>query len=187
MSKALVVIDMQAFFFRSKERRVKFDHLVRSINELIDYADDNDITVFHVKTLHKPDKSTWNLVMKKHNFVALLEEDGNSKFIDEIKVRSHHELLVKTRQSAFIRTDFEKRLRDKGIDSLIIGGVFTHGCVGRTSIDAYEHDFNVILASDCSFSHLKDQEKVMFDVITKEQEQFVMTNSEIIDYLNISK
>ena len=187
MSKALVVIDMQPFFFRSEERRVKYDDLIKNINELIEYADENDITVFHVKTIHKPDKSTWNLVMKKHNFVALLEEDENSKFIDEIKVKSHHEVVVKTRQSTFIRTNFEKRLREKGIDTLIIGGVFTHGCVGRTSIDAYEHDFNVILASDCSFSHLKEQEQVMFDVITQEQEQLVLTNSEIINHFNTLK
>lgn len=62
-------------------------------------------------------------------------------------------------------------------------GVFTHGCVGRTAIDAYQRDFNVIMATDGCFSHLKDQEQVMFDVITKEQEQLLMSNDEIRDYL----
>ncbi len=180
MSKAIVIIDMQPFFFRTDERRLKYDSLINSVNELIKFADENNITIYHVKTIHKEDGSTWNLVMKKHNFVALLEGSDESRFIDEIDVRDHHEIVVKTRQSTFIRTDFENRLRDKGIETLIIGGVFTHGCVGRTSIDAYEHDFNVILASDCSFSHLEDQEKVMFDVILKEQEQRIMTNQEII-------
>lgn len=182
MNKALVIIDMQPFFFRSEERRVRYDDLIFKINELIDYADANNMIVYHVKTIHKADQSTWNLVMKKYNFVALLEEDANSQFIEAIHVRDHHETIVKTRQSTFIRTDFEKRLSAQNIDTLVIGGVFTHGCVGRTSIDAYEHDFNVILAKDCSFSHLKDQEQVMFDVITKEQEQLVLSNREIMEH-----
>ncbi|MCT4634079.1 MAG: cysteine hydrolase [Firmicutes bacterium] len=180
MNKALVIIDMQPFFFRNEERRVRYEDLIKNINEMIEYADNNNIKVFHVKTIHKKDKSTWNLVMKKHNFVALLEEDDNSKFIEEINIKDHHEIVVKTRQSTFIRTDFQERLRNNNIDTVIVSGVFTHGCVGRTAIDAYEHDFNVILAKDCSFSHLKDQEQVMFDVITKEQEQLVLSNQEII-------
>lgn len=184
MNTAVVIIDMQPFFFRTKERRVKYNDLITNINKMISFAEKNKMRIYHVKTIHKKDRSTWNLVMKKHDFVALLEGSEESKIIDEINLMEHHEVVIKTRQSSFIKTDFEKRLRDSCIDTLIIGGVFTHGCVGRTAIDAYENDFNVILASDCSFSHLKDQEKVMFDVILKEQEQLIMTNQEIFNYLN---
>ena len=73
MRPALVIIDMQHYFFRSEERRVKLPELILSINELIDIAYENEIPVYQVLTIHKSDKSTWNIVMKKHNFVALLE------------------------------------------------------------------------------------------------------------------
>ena len=184
MNPALVIIDMQNWFFRSEERREKLSELIESINELIEVATSRNITIFQVLTIHKADKSTWNIVMKKHNFSALLEGSDEAKLLPDIKFDSSQEIIVKTRQSTFIRTNFEEKLKGKNIDTLILGGVFTHGCVGRTAIDAYERDFNVILAKDASFSHMLNQEKSMLEVIEEEQEQLVLSNKEIIDYLS---
>ena len=103
--------------------------------------------------------------MKKHNFSALLEGSDEAELLPNIEFDSSQEVIIKTRQSTFIRTNFEEILKKKGINTLILGGVFTHGCVGRTAIDAYERDFNVILAKDASFSHIKNQEKSMLEVI----------------------
>ncbi|MBU3176520.1 cysteine hydrolase [Clostridium estertheticum] len=179
MKPALVIIDMQLWFFRNEERRVKLPELILSINELIDVAKEKNIPIYQVLTIHKNDKSTWNIVMKKHNFVALLEGSKESELLPEIKFDNTQEVIVKTRQSTFIRTDFEEKLIEQNIDTLILGGVFTHGCVGRTAVDAYERDFNVILAREASFSHIKNQEEAMFQVIEEEQEQSILTNEEI--------
>lgn len=184
MNPALVIIDMQNWFFRSEDRREKLSELIESINELIEVATTKNITIFQVLTIHKADKSTWNIVMKKHNFSALIEGSEEAKLLPEIKFDSSQEIIVKTRQSTFIRTNFEEKLKEKNIDTLILSGVFTHGCVGRTAVDAYERDFNVILAKDASFSHMKNQEKSMLEVIKEEQEQLVLSNKEIIEYLN---
>ncbi len=179
MKPALVIIDMQRWFFRSEERRVKLPELITSINELIDVANEENIPIFIVLTIHKNDRSTWNIVMKKHNFVALLEGSKEAELLPEIKFDNSQELIIKTRQSTFIRTNFEEKLKEKSIDTLILCGVFTHGCVGRTAIDAYERDFNVIVARDASFSHIKNQEEAIFEVIEQEQEQLILTNEEI--------
>ena len=184
MNPALVIIDMQNWFFRSEDRREKLSELIESINQLIEVATTKNITIFQVLTIHKADKSTWNIVMKKHNFSALIEGSEEAKLLPEIKFDSSQELIVKTRQSTFIRTNFEEKLKEKNIDTLILSGVFTHGCVGRTAVDAYERDFNIILAKDASFSHMKNQEKSMLEVIKEEQEQLVLSNKEIIEYLN---
>jgi len=179
MRPALVIIDMQHWFFRSEERRIKLPELISSINELIDFANEKNIPIYQVLTIHKEDKSTWNNVMKKHNFAALLEGSKEAELLPEIKFDSTQEVIIKTRQSTFIRTNFEDKLEERNIDTIILCGVFTHGCVGRTAIDAYERDFNVILARDSSFSHLKNQEEVMFEVIQNEQEQLILNNAEI--------
>lgn len=184
MNPALVIIDMQNWFFRSEDRREKLSELIESINELIEVATTKNISIFQVLTIHKADKSTWNIVMKKHNFSALIKGSEEAKLLPEIKFDSSQEIIVKTRQSTFIRTNFEEKLKEKNIDTLILSGVFTHGCVGRTAVDAYERDFNVILAKDASFSHMKNQEKSMLEVIKEEQEQLVLSNKEIIEYLN---
>lgn len=183
MRPALVVIDMQHYFFRSEERKVKLPEITQSINELIDITKDKNIPIYQVITIHKSDKSTWNIVMKQHNFAALLEGSKEAELLPEIRFDNSQEIITKTRQSTFIRTNFEEKLKENNIDTLILCGVFTHGCVGRTAIDAYERDFNVIVAKDGSFSHLKNQEEVMFEVIAKEQEQLILTNKEIKELL----
>ena len=179
MRPALVIIDMQNWFFRSEERRVRLPKLISSINELIDIASEKEIPIYQVLTIHKSDRSTWNIVMKKHNIAALLEGSKEAELLPQIKFDNSQEVLIKTRQSTFIRTNFEEKLREQNVDTLILCGVFTHGCVGRTAVDAYERDFNVILAKDASFSHVKNQEEAMFEVIEQEQEQSILTNDEI--------
>jgi len=183
LTPALIVIDMQQYFFRTEERRIGLPKLISSINELIEYAELTNIPIYQVVTQHKEDKSTWNLVMKKYNFKALIEGSKEAEILPEIKVNDNQIKLVKTRQSTFIRTNFENDLRNRGIDTLILCGVFTHGCVGRTAVDAYERDFNVIVSRDASFSHIKKQEEVMFEVIENEQEQLILNNEEIKRFL----
>lgn len=184
MNCALVIIDMQYWFFRTDERRINLPQLITSINRLIDFADSKKIPVIHIKTEHKSDKSTWNIVMKKHNWALMIENGEEAKILKEITVRPNHRFIIKTRQSAFIRTEFEEVLKQQNICTLILTGVFMHGCVGRTAVDAYERDFNVIIAKDCVFSHVKNQEQAMLEVIQFEQEQLILDNQEIEVLLN---
>jgi len=179
MKPALVVIDMQHYFFRTEERREKLPQLIKSINDLIYYSKEKSIPIYQVVTIHKADRSTWNLVMKKHNFAALIEGSKEAELLPEIEFDKDQILFTKTRQSTFIKTNFEEDLRQRGVDTLILTGVFTHGCVGRTAIDGYQRDFNIILARDACFSHMTKHEEVMFEVIEKEQEQLILSNEQI--------
>ena len=84
-----------------------------SINELIEIATTKNITIFQVLIIHKADKSTCNIVMKKHNFSALLEGSDEANLLPDIKFDSSQEIIVKTRQRTFIRTNFEEKLKKK--------------------------------------------------------------------------
>lgn len=88
MISALVIIDMQKWFFRSDDRREKLPELIESINELIEVAFVKNIPIFQVLTIHKADKSTWNIVMKKHNFSALIDGSDEAKLLPDIKFDS---------------------------------------------------------------------------------------------------
>ena len=50
--------------------------------------------------------------------------------------------------SAFDGTDFESRLRSRGIDSLVVGGLATDYCVRATALDARELGFGVKVVTD---------------------------------------
>ncbi len=59
--------------------------------------------------------------------------------------KAHPELIFrmdKTRYSAFVRTGLEEKLREKGVDTVIVTGVCTDICILHTAIGAYNCDFN---------------------------------------------
>jgi len=57
------------------------------------------------------------------------------------------------RHEAFFGTDFEARLLPFQPMTLVVSGVNTHACVRTTVIDAYQRDFDVVVASDCIASY----------------------------------
>lgn len=56
--------------------------------------------------------------------------------------------IDKTRYSAFVGTDLELKLRERGINELHIVGVCTDICVLHTVIDAYNKGFDVVVHKD---------------------------------------
>jgi len=57
------------------------------------------------------------------------------------------------RHEAFFGTDFEARLLPFQPMTLVVSCVNTHACVRTTVIDAYQRDFDVVVASDCIASY----------------------------------
>ena len=70
-------------------------------------------------------------------------------FIDELRPAADDYVVAKRRSGAFHKTDRDLMLRARGLDTLIIGGVVTNGCVENTIRGARELDYHVIVLSDC--------------------------------------
>ncbi|MGM0379084.1 MAG: cysteine hydrolase family protein [Bacillota bacterium] len=183
MNPALVIIDMQNYFFDNEKREIALPSLVDAINNLIEWAKDHEIPIFQVITIHKKDRSTWNLMMKENDYVALIDGTKEAKIVSGIDYDESQILIKKTRQDTFIKTNFEDKLEELNIDTLIFSGVFTHGCVGRSAITAYQKDYKTIISEEATFSDRPNHEKVMFEVIENEQQQFIMTNKEIKEFI----
>ena len=157
MSTALLILDMQNYFFQTEIKRLKYPQLIASINELImKFNGQEDGQIYHVISVHKADRSTWSQNMLRHNAGCLLEGTHEAEIVKELTFSSKQIVISKTRHSAFIRTELEHQLRENGVDQLVIAGVYTHGCIALTAIDAWSLDFKVIIASDCIFSHRPD-------------------------------
>ncbi|CAN5909948.1 hypothetical protein BH11VER1_BH11VER1_09860 [soil metagenome] len=61
-------------------------------------------------------------------------------------------VIHKTFFSAFSNPTLEPRLRELGIQTLILSGVHLHACVRQTALDAYERGFEVCIADDATGS-----------------------------------
>ncbi len=70
--------------------------------------------------------------------------------IDDLAPRPGELVIDKNTSSAFNSTGIEWMLRNKGIETLIVGGMATDMCVETTSRDAADRGFNVVIAEDAA-------------------------------------
>jgi len=51
--------------------------------------------------------------------------------------------------SAFFGTDLDRILHEAGIDTVVVAGCTTSGCVRATVVDALQHGFRAIVPREC--------------------------------------
>ncbi len=61
-------------------------------------------------------------------------------------------VLRKTRYNAFHHTALEQRLREQGVERVVVAGVMTHLCVDTTAREAFVRDFEVVIPLDATAS-----------------------------------
>lgn len=79
------------------------------------------------------------------------------EFIDELTPLPGEPVVRKYRSSAFWGTHMELLLRSNGIQTVVVGGCTTEGCVESTARDAMFSDHYVVIADDCVGSDDRQQ------------------------------
>ena len=93
---ALLVVDMQNFFFQKDERRRLLMPALEKINRLIDFFDAQDLPVVHVVSGYMADGSDWDLKMKAAGAPELIEGTPEAEILPEIIFREAHLVVRKT-------------------------------------------------------------------------------------------
>ena len=160
---ALVIVDMQEFFFRKPERRHRLEEVVANINCLVSHFEVAQSPIVHVVTGYQSDGSDWDLKMKASGKPELISGTAETAILPQIKVADYHLILTKTRYSAFFKTNLAERLKEQGVAQVVVVGAYTHYCVNATVFDAYSHNFVPCLITDAVISHLEDESRLMIE------------------------
>jgi maleamate amidohydrolase len=72
-------------------------------------------------------------------------------FPDELRPRAGEYVLSKAKASAFFGTPLLTYLHGQGVDTLIVAGTTTSGCVRATVVDGASHGYRVLVAEDACF------------------------------------
>lgn len=80
---------------------------------------------------------------------SLTETSSASQVIGELEPRSGDYVIRKTQASAFFGTDLQSYLVYRAVDTLLIAGCTTSGCVRASVVDAISHNFRPIVVTDC--------------------------------------
>jgi nicotinamidase-related amidase len=74
-----------------------------------------------------------------------------NEFPPAVKPREGEWVLEKTKASCFFQTPLSAYLVKQGIDTAVVCGVSTSGCVRASAVDAFSHGFRTIVVDDCCF------------------------------------
>jgi maleamate amidohydrolase len=88
-------------------------------------------------------------------------------------------VITKQRASGFFGTPLVAHLTQLGIDTVIVCGESTSGCVRATTVDGYSYGFHMVMAEECCFDRSMLSHKVnLFDLHHKYAD--VMKTAEIV-------
>jgi maleamate amidohydrolase len=90
------------------------------------------------------------------------------EFVETLRPLDGETVVRKSRASAFFGTPLSTWLRQLDVDTLVVAGETTSGCVRATAVDAYSHGFSVVVVEEAVFDRSPLSHKVaLFDLHLK--------------------
>jgi maleamate amidohydrolase len=149
------------------------------IKRVLETAREKDLPVIY--TILEGSKTSDNdRVAIKGQFFSnplLLEGEKGTKVVEELAPINGEVTLSKKKPSAFFGTPLVSHLTANGVDSVIVTGCTTSGCIRATVVDAFSYNFKVIVPEECVFDrgitthaiNLFDMQQKYADVISTDQ------------------
>ena len=182
---ALILVDLvQAYFEPDCELYADVDDALQSALRVLETAREQGILVIYTNVVYQGDGLDGGRFYEKalplKNFCK-----GNpmGDFAAGIQPRENELIVSKQYPSAFFGTSLASTLTAKGIDTLIITGLTTSGCIRASCVDAMSHGFIPIVVADaCGDRHESPHDANLFDMQAKYAE--VWSESDVCDYLS---
>jgi maleamate amidohydrolase len=77
-------------------------------------------------------------------------------------------IVEKQWASGFFKTDLDESLRSLGVDSLVVTGLTTSGCVRATAVDGLQYDYKVVVPAEAVGDRNMDAHRAnLFDLNAK--------------------
>lgn len=122
----------------------------RRTQPLLEAARGKGVPIVFTRIVYSEDGSDAGVWCEKApRLKTLTESAAASQVVDFLTPRSGELVVRKTQASAFFGTDLSSYLTYKGVDSVIIAGCTTSGCVRATVVDAISYNFRPAIVAEC--------------------------------------
>jgi maleamate amidohydrolase len=187
-SPAVIVIDMvRAYFQPGAELYLGSGSCLESTARVVGAARAGGVPVLHTRVAYGPGGIDGGLFFRKvaalRHFAADADGGGElGEIMPEVAPRPDELVLVKQYASAFFGTPLAATLAAARVDTLVICGVSTSGCVRATAVDAISHGYlPVVVRQAVGDRDPRPHEASLFDLQAKYAE--VHDEDEVIDRL----
>ena len=106
--------------------------------------------VAHSRIVFADDDADHNIfTLKVPGMLTLKEADHNSAIVPQLAPAAGELVVRKTVPSAFFGTSLAAWLSQRGVQTLLVAGAVTSGCVRASVVDAMQYGFRPLVVSDC--------------------------------------
>lgn len=141
------------------------------------------IPVLHTNVSYQPGGADGGLFMRKLPLLKVFEEGSPlGDFVDGLEPAAGETVITKQFASGFFGTELANILSSLDVDTVLIAGVTTSGCVRATALDALQNGFAPVVVRDAvGDRNPAPHEANLFDLQAKYAD--VISLSEAIEYL----
>ena len=148
---AVVVVDFIVGFTDPKSPLAgNFASELRATKALLNAMRGRGLPVFFTTTAYDKAMAEAGVFVRKVPSLAVLQRGSRWVDIDASLKRRKDEIVIeKQYASAFFGTPLASTLHAQGVDTLIVTGCTTSGCVRATAVDGLQHGLRVIVPREC--------------------------------------
>ena len=146
---ALVLVDMINGFTDSEcALGTDCPEVVAANKQLLDAFRAKGLPVYFTTVIYRSDDQA-KVFRQRISALNLLTADSHWVAIDDRLAMEAGEVLIEKQwASSFFKTDLDQQLKALGVDSIVVTGLTTSGCVRATVVDGLQNDFAVVVAEE---------------------------------------
>lgn len=156
---------------------------VRETADLLALARAKRVPVFYTRVVYSRTGVDGGVFVRKVPLLrALVEGEPLADIVDELPPAAEDVVIVKQYASAFFGTALAPALTSLGVDTVILTGCSTSGCIRASAVDGMQYGFRVIVPRECvADRHPAPHEANLFDINAKYGD--VVAKAEVLAYL----
>lgn len=145
--------------------------LVENITRLVDIFRGLDLPIYYSRRddrSHRIRRGMWNDKLGIADDMIYSRDPRADEWPEAYAPREQDVVVYKNKASCFFETPLESFLRYDEIDTIVICGISTSGCVRAAANDAFSHNFRVIVAEEAVGDRSKTAHRAnLFDMDMK--------------------
>ena len=154
MRPALILVDLQIDFLNNSNLEPNHRAIVERASHLLRECRSLSIPIIHIWTTVELSPDTRMPHWQRNDRRLCLKNTRGHFPPTELTPIKEKELIVnKTFFSGFESQSLQSYLQQREIDTLVIAGIYLHGCIRTTALDAYQKGYQIWIAQDATGSY----------------------------------
>lgn len=181
---ALVVIDLiRAFTDPESDLGSDVDDVVEQVGRLLAAFRVYDLPRYFTTVAYESSYGDAGVFIEKVPALRELEQGTDAVAVDErVEPEGDERVVLKKYASAFFGTDLATELTTNRVDTVVVTGVTTSGCVRATAVDSLQYGYRTIVPEDAVGDRAPEPHAAnLFDIDAKYGD--VLTTDAVLTYL----